>query len=369
MGKNPYSNIFPYFCPVKTFAVSDKPILIAGPCSAESPEQLGLTFAALAQCGKADIFRAGVWKPRSRPGSFQGMGSEALPVLQQLQALHGIPVAIEVAEPEHVEQALKHQIGIVWIGARTVSNPFSMQKLATSLKASGIGVMIKNPAYPDIDLWSGAAERLIENGITQLAAIHRGFFPFEKTELRNTPRWEVPIEFRRRFPDIPMIGDPSHIAGKKAFVADIAQRAFDLNFAGLMTEVHHDPKHALSDSRQQLSPEEYCRMIDGLHYRVGFSENPEFTNHLEDLREKIDVIDFQLLELLMHRMRYVDEIGQFKKQNNVAVLQLKRWGRILESRLEQARQAGLSESFIRQLLEMIHKESIARQTEIMKKDT
>ncbi|HPG72765.1 MAG TPA: bifunctional 3-deoxy-7-phosphoheptulonate synthase/chorismate mutase type II [Bacteroidales bacterium] len=349
------------------FSIRENPWFIAGPCSAESYNQVFETAKTLVQCGNVSVFRAGVWKPRSRPGSFQGRGAEALPWMADIEKKLHIPVAVEVAEPEHVELLGKHGIHIAWIGARTVSNPFSMQKLADSLKGCGFSIMVKNPAYPDIDLWCGAFERLLENQISDVAAIHRGFYPFEKSELRNTPRWEIPIEFRRRFPDIPMICDPSHIAGNKSFITDISQRAFDLNFAGLMVEVHVDPKNALSDSKQQLLPEEFCQLVQSLIFRKGSSENPEFTQQLEDLREKIDVIDFQMLELLMHRMRYVDEIGEFKKQNNVSVLQLRRWGRILESRLEQARREGLAEDFIRQLLELIHKESIARQTKIMNK--
>ncbi|HOY37795.1 MAG TPA: bifunctional 3-deoxy-7-phosphoheptulonate synthase/chorismate mutase type II [Bacteroidales bacterium] len=352
---------------MKTFEPTDNPLLIAGPCSAETEKQLLETAQALASIPDVKVFRAGVWKPRSRPNSFQGRGAEALPWLKMVQDNFNLPVAVEVAEPEHIEMLYKYGIKIVWFGARTVSNPFSVQKLADALKGSNFSVMVKNPVYPDIELWSGTVERLLDNQLEDIAAIHRGFFPFEKSELRNTPMWEIPIEFRRRFPEIPMICDPSHIAGNKKYISDIAQRAFDLNFAGLMVEVHISPKAALSDSRQQLSPAEFFALIGSLTARNVQSEDADFKNHLEDLREKIDVIDFQLLELLSHRMKYVDEIGEYKKKNNVAVLQLKRWGRILESRLEQSNKAGLSKEFIKQLLELIHKESIARQTEIMKR--
>ncbi len=346
----------------------NKPLLIAGPCSAESFEQLDLTFSALAKYDNVSIFRAGVWKPRSRPDSFQGRGKNALPWLQEMQEKYKTPIAVEVAEPEHVEQVLKHDINIVWIGARTVSNPFSTQKLAEAIAGTKLSVMVKNPAYPDIELWTGALERIIDAGVDSLAAIHRGFFPFQKTEMRNTPKWEIPIEFKRRFPEIPMICDPSHIAGNVNYIADISQRAFDLNFEGLMIEVHHNPQKALSDAKQQLKPKQFFKIINNLNYRTGFIDDyPEFVNLIEDIREKIDVVDSQLLELLAHRMNYVDEIGKYKKENNIAILQLKRWGRILESRLEQAKEYGLSEDFIRQLLEMIHKESINRQTEIMKR--
>jgi len=352
---------------MKIFKISDEPIYIAGPCSAESREQVYQTALALSKGSKTNVFRAGIWKPRSRPGSFQGRGAEALPWLKEVQDEFHVPVATEIAEPEHLDILDKYGIRIVWLGARTVSNPFSVQKIADALKGSKFSVMVKNPVYPDIELWCGTVERLIDNQVDDIAVIHRGFFPFEKSELRNTPMWEIPIEFRRRFPDIPMICDPSHIAGNKKYINDISQRAFDLNFAGLMLEVHSNPKMALSDSRQQLNPEEFENLITGLKSRKELSDDTDFKNHLEDLREKIDVIDFQLLELLNHRMKYVDEIGEYKRQNNVAVLQLRRWGRILESRLDQAHKAGLSEEFIKQMLELIHKESIARQTEIMKR--
>jgi len=340
--------------------------IVAGPCSAESSDQVLRTAESLHSINPDIVFRAGIWKPRSRPGAFKGVGTEGLQWLMEVQNRIGLTVATEVAEPEHVESVVNAGIKIVWIGARTASNPFSIQKLADALSGSGLSVMIKNPQYPDVDLWTGNIERILNCGISDVAAIHRGFYPFEKSALRNTPRWEVPIELKRRMPELLMICDPSHIAGKRQYIKDIAQRALDLNFDGLMIETHYKPSIALSDKNQQLNIEDFSKLISELKWRDYVAADEAFKQQLDDIREKIDVIDFQLLELLAHRMRYVKEIGLHKKQHNVSVLQLKRWGRILESRLEQARQDGLSEHFVKQLLELIHKESIRNQTDIFK---
>jgi chorismate mutase len=350
------------------FGIESKLKIIAGPCSAETQEQLFKTAESLYSINSDIVFRAGIWKPRSRPGAFKGVGNDGLQWLTEVQNKIGLTVATEVAEPEHVESVVKAGIKIVWIGARTASNPFSVQKLADALSGSGLSVMIKNPQYPDVDLWTGNIERILNCGITDVAAIHRGFYPFEKSALRNTPRWEVPIELKRRMPELLMICDPSHIAGKRQYIKDIAQRALDLNFDGLMIETHFKPSSALSDKNQQLNIDDFNQLISELKWREYIAADESFKQQLDDIREKIDVIDFQLLELLEHRMRYVKEIGWHKKQHNVSVLQLKRWGRILESRLEQARQAGLSEQFVKHLLELIHKESISTQTEILKSD-
>ena len=354
---------------MKVFNLDKSFKIIAGPCSAESEEQVMQTAFALRQINSDIIYRAGLWKPRSRPGTFRGVGADGLQWLTRVQSEIGLSVATEVAEPQHVELVMKAGISIVWIGARTASNPFSVQKLADAFKGTGLSVMIKNPLHPDIDLWTGNIERIRESGIDDIVAIHRGFYPFEKNKLRNTPRWEVPIELMRRMPELPLISDPSHISGKREYIIEISQRALDLNFNGLMIESHINPELALSDKDQQLTPLALQEILSRLNWRKKLSENEIFKQQLEDIREKIDVIDFQLLELLEHRMHYVEEIGKYKKEYNVSVLQLKRWGRILESRLGQAKDANLSEPFIRHLLEMIHKESIRVQTDVMKKQS
>lgn len=339
---------------------------IAGPCSAETYEQIISTAEGLISVSKNIIFRAGVWKPRTRPNTFTGVGEIAIEWLKEIQNKFGVYVAIEVAEPEHVEMAVRHGIKVVWIGARTSSNPFSVQKIADSLTGTGLSVMIKNPQYPDIDLWMGNIERVLRSGITDIAAIHRGFYPFEKIVLRNIPKWEVPIELKRRMPNLQIFCDPSHISGKRKYISEISQRALDLNFQGLMVEVHINPDQALSDKSQQLDIQQFSDLVEELKWRKQIPEDEEFKRQIEDIREQIDSVDSQLIELLQLRMKYVDEIGVYKKQHNVSVFQLKRWARILETRLEQAKKEGLPEDFVRKLLEMIHKESIRRQTEVLR---
>jgi chorismate mutase len=339
---------------------------IAGPCSAETYEQVIGTAEGLSSIDKNMIFRAGVWKPRTRPNTFLGAGDKAIDWLIEIQNRFGIYAAIEVAEPEHVEKAVIKGIKIVWIGARTSSNPFSVQKIADSLVGTDLSLMLKNPQYPDVDLWMGNIERIMQSGITDIAAIHRGFYPFEKNIFRNIPKWEVPIELKRRMPELQIFCDPSHIAGKRTYISEISQRALDLNFQGLMIEVHIKPDEALSDKNQQLSLHQFSDLIERLKWRKQVPEDEVFKRQIEDIREKIDCVDSQLLELLELRMQYVDEIGNYKKKHNVSVFQLKRWARIIETRLEQAKKAGLPEDFIRKLLEMIHKESIRRQTEILR---
>jgi len=347
--------------------ISEYPIIIAGPCSAETEEQVLRTAIELEHTHKVNIFRAGVWKPRTRPGTFEGVGEKGLEWLNRVKEETNLLVAIEVATPEHVAIALKYNIDVFWIGARTTSNPFSMQELAKSLVGVDIPVLVKNPINPDINLWIGAIERLYNAGIRKLAAVHRGFYPFEKTQMRNIPKWEIPIEFKTKFHNFPILCDPSHITGKKELIQEVSQKALDLNFNGLMIESHCNPKEALSDAAQQLTPKEFNLLIDNLVFRKTISYNSNFVSKLEPLREQIDSIDHQLLELLSQRMNIVEEIGEYKSKNEVTILQLRRWEKIIKTRISAGINLGLSEDFVKKLLQLIHKESIQKQTEVMNK--
>lgn len=345
----------------------DEPLIIAGPCSAESEDQVMQTALEIAKVGKVKVFRAGIWKPRTRPGNFEGIGEEGLKWLKQVKQETGLLTAIEVASPEHVDLAVKNDIDILWIGARTSSNPFSIQELADHLKGYEKPVMVKNPINPDINLWIGALERLHKVGISKLAAIHRGFYPFEATSLRNIPKWEIPIELKSICHDLPVICDPSHIAGDTEYIPEIAQKAMDLNMAGLMIETHYNPSVALSDASQQLTPNQLEALLDSLIYRHTTSKDESFTSVLESLREQIDSIDQQMLELLSQRMGVVEEIGKYKSKNEVTILQLRRWENIVKTRIKLGKKLGLTEDFVKKLLQLVHKESIQKQTEVMKK--
>lgn len=343
------------------------PLFICGPCSAETEKQVLSTANELSKEGKINVFRAGVWKPRTRPGTFEGVGEKALNWLIEVKKQTQLKVAVEVASSQHVEACLKAGIDILWIGARTTSNPFSVQEIADSLKGVDIPVLVKNPINPDLDFWIGAIERIYDAGIRKIAAVHRGFYPFEKTTLRNIPKWEIAIELKTKFNDLPIICDPSHISGSREYIEEISQKALDLNFDGLMIESHINPDEALSDANQQLIPNNTISLINRLIVRNSSIENEDFQNLLCRFRDKIDSLDSQLLELLAQRMDVVREIGKYKKDNNVSVLQLRRWERIIETREIEGQKLGLSEDFIAKLLELIHKESIQEQTEIMKK--
>ncbi|MDA3866874.1 MAG: chorismate mutase [Salinivirgaceae bacterium] len=342
-----------------------KPIIIAGPCSAETREQVHATAHELSRSAHITAFRSGVWKPRSRPGSFEGIGVDALEWLKEVKTLYKLPLAVEVATPEHVEQALKIGVDYLWIGARTTSNPFSVQELATALAGCTCTVMIKNPVNPDIELWIGAIERFLKTGNSPVMAIHRGFYPYEETLFRNIPKWELPIELKTRMPDIPLICDPSHIAGNRELVPEVAQYALDLNFDGLMIESHIDPDSALSDARQQLTPQRLIEMLDTLHFRS--SEAEEFSmGELDNFRNQIDSIDAQIIELLAQRMDVTRKIGEYKAKHNIAAFQLNRWKKIIRSRMETGSLLGLSKSFVKKMLQSVHKESIRVQSELMK---
>ncbi|MFH1320384.1 MAG: chorismate mutase [Bacteroidota bacterium] len=341
------------------------PLIIAGPCSAETEEQLLMTASGIAKLDKVSIFRAGVWKPRTRPDYFEGVGSIALEWLKTVKQETGLLTAIEVANTEHLEQALKNEVDILWIGARTTVNPFYVQEIADALKGVDIPVMVKNPINPDLSLWAGALERFNHAGITKLIAIHRGFSSFEKTPYRYAPMWEIPIELKILCPDLLVICDPSHISGDARLLQRIAQKALDLDMAGLMIETHINPKAALSDAQQQITPTQLDELLSNLVYRKASSENIIFENRLEELREIIDKVDEDLLHALSKRMEVVREIGEFKRDNNITILQIKRWKKILRTRPDFGKALGLTEEFTKKLYKLIHKASIQKQTEIM----
>jgi chorismate mutase len=343
------------------------PLIIAGPCSAESEEQLIATAVALKATGRVHLFRAGLWKPRSRPSSFAGEGVRALGWLRRVKAETGLPVTVEVASPEHAAACLEAGIDAVWLGARTVSNPFSVDAIVSALLGTDIPVMVKNPLSPDLDLWIGAIERVYSAGIRKIAAVHRGFTPYDKSRYRNLPKWELAIELRSRIPSLPVICDPSHMSGKASLVPETAQKALDMNMAGLMVEVHHDPVHALSDKEQQLDPQGFESMMGQLLFRKATSGDSGFINHLEELRNRIDSIDHQLIGLLASRMRISEEMGEFKCRNGVTVFQLERWLEILQSRIQHGITEGLDREFIGRVIRIIHEESIRCQDEVMKR--
>ncbi|HXD92147.1 MAG TPA: chorismate mutase [Bacteroidia bacterium] len=342
--------------------------VIAGPCSAESREQVLQTAAQIADGKKAQAFRAGVWKPRTRPGGFEGMGVQALPWLQEVQTTYHLPVAIEVAQPEHIEAALKHNINFFWIGARTTANPFSVQELAEALQGVDCRVMVKNPIHPDLQLWIGAIERVLSSGVKQVAAIHRGFHTSAKNTFRNTPLWQIPIELKVNFPNMPIICDPSHISGRKDLVFDIAQNALDLGMNGLMIETHINPNEALSDKAQQITPFELNELLNHLQIKEKSSANPAFNAQLNSVRDNIDTIDAQIIALVKERLHLVEKIANEKQKNNITAFQLERWMEILKTRTDWGTQQNLTKDFIEKLFQLIHEESIRTQIELMKKE-
>lgn len=343
-----------------------QPFVIAGPCSAESPEQLAIVAQALKNLG-ITIMRAGVWKPRTRPDSFEGMGETSLKWIADIKQETGLAFATEVANPNHVELALKAGVDVLWIGARTTVNPFSVQEIANALQGTDRIVLVKNPINPDLSLWIGALERLHRAGMKKLGAIHRGFSSFQKSRFRNQPLWQIPLELKTQHPNIPLIGDPSHIAGNRNLIFEVSQKSLDLDYDGLMIETHPNPDKALSDAQQQVTPDSLKEILSQLRMSERSSSNALFINQLEALREKIDHIDQELIETLSTRMKMIEKIGDYKKENHVTVFQLERWDEIMQTRPEWARLALLSPDFIRELYKIIHDESIRIQTEIMNK--
>ncbi len=344
-----------------------KPFIIAGPCSAESEDQVMKVASGLAPLN-VQLFRSGIWKPRTRPGAFEGVGEIGLKWMQAVKSTYLIPVTVEVANAHHVEACLKHNIDVLWIGARTAANPFAVQEIADALQGINIPVMIKNPINPDLDLWIGAIERMNNAGLTRLLAVHRGFSAYENTKYRNKPNWEIPIELKRRYPEIPMICDPSHICGKTTLLQRVSQKALDLNFDGLMIETHTDPKQALSDAQQQITAEELGNLLQNLVLRESTTSNSTILSSLEELRNIIDEADETLLKLLSRRMDIVEKIGQFKKENNITILQPERWNEIVVTRTSSAKQKDLSEDLILKIFQLIHQESIRKQTHIMNRE-
>ena len=349
---------------IKKF-INKKPYLIAGPCSAESREQL-LAIAKLVE-GTADVFRAGVWKPRTKPNSFEGIGTEALAWMKEVKQETNLKVTTEVATAKHVELCLEAGIDMLLIGARTTVNPFYVQEIAEALKGVDIPVFVKNPIHPELGLWMGAFERLNNVGIKQLAAIHRGFYSYEKSVFRNDPKWELPIKLRKEVRDLPIICDPSHIAGKATLIEDIAQTAMDINLDGLMIETHNNPHLALSDAEQQVTPEKLKNIMQNLVLRDTKLRDEQFKDQLLNFRNHIDKFDKNIIELLNSRKDIVKQIADFKNENKLTIFQIERWFEILSTRKENAKLLGLDEEMVEEIFALIHKYSILTQTKIMRK--
>ena len=345
--------------------IDKKPFVIAGPCSAESQDQL-LQIATNIK-SSVDVFRAGVWKPRTMPNSFEGVGEVALGWLKKVKEETGLKIATEVATAKHVELCLESGIDILWIGARTTVNPFYVQEIAEALSGVDIPVFVKNPIHPDLSLWIGALERLSNKGITKLSAIHRGFFTYESSAYRNEPKWELPIDLKRSLPDLPIICDPSHIAGNTNLIEEITQIAMDLDMNGLMIETHHNPSEAWSDAKQQLTPNQLIYILDKLVLRNKSFEDNNLNNELNILREKIDVLDSELVEKLNLRTSLVEEIANLKLESNITIFQLDRWFQILEERRSQALIIGMDPKMVTDMFKLIHKYSILTQSKIMNK--
>jgi len=351
--------------PLSGWTGQDGPLIVAGPCGAETRDQVLETARGIAATGRAHILRAGIWKPRTRPGSFQGMGEAALGWMQEAKAVTGLMTAVEVANTRHVELALQYGIDVLWIGARTTVNPFYVQEIADALQGVDVPVMIKNPVNPDIQLWIGALERVNRAGIGKLTAIHRGFTSYTRSVYRNLPNWKIAIELKRLLPDLPVLCDVSHIGGRRDLLLPLAQKAFDLEMSGLMIETHVRPGEALSDAEQQVTPAELNALLDAVVIRRKHIDDAAFENMLEKLRGRIDVIDHQIIDAMARRMDVVHRIGEYKRDNDVTILQLERWAQILKDRIPAGRMQGLDEEFVRRLYNLIHNESIRLQTRIL----
>ena len=339
-------------------------MIISGPCSAETEEQVLETAQRLAATGKIDMLRAGIWKPRTRPGTFEGVGTKGLAWLQQARKLTGLPLTVEVATGKQVEDALHFDIDVLWLGARTTVNPFSVQEVADALRGVNVPVLIKNPINPDLELWIGAVERVAKVGIKDIGLIHRGFSSYGNTEYRNAPMWHLAIEMKRRNPEFLMINDPSHICGRRDILAEVAQKAIDLDYDGLMIESHIDPDKAWSDAKQQLTPENLAELLDSIVWRREDIASEEFHQALERLRQQINHLDDELMQILGQRMKVSEKIAEYKKENNITILQTNRWNEILNRACQRAEKLGLSKEFITKYFDAVHMESISHQTKI-----
>ncbi len=353
------------FLPISEWGIGmkERPFLIAGPCSAESEEQVHTVAHQLRDEG-INMFRAGIWKPRTHPNGFEGVGEKGLAWLKKVRQETGMMVATEVANQRHVYEALKHGIDILWVGARTTANPFAMQEIANTIAGADIMVFVKNPVNPDIELWIGAIERIHQAGISKLGAIHRGFSTYEKSPYRNHPLWQLPIELKRRLPTLPILADPSHICGNRE-LKRVSQKAMDLNYDGLIIEVHHDPDHALSDAQQQITPKSLIELLSLLKLRSVNIADEAVIHSLETLRHKIDKYDEELLDLLEQRMVIAESIGLHKKQNNITILQPARWDEIITSIRHKGIERSLSNDLIDRIFTAIHQESINKQMTVM----
>lgn len=342
----------------------ERPLVVSGPCSAETEEQLIGTARQVAAISKCRIFRAGIWKPRTRPCNFEGVGEDGLRWMQRVKEETGLLTTVEVANPKHIELALRYGIDVLWVGARTVVNPFSVQEISDALRGVDIPVMVKNPLHPDINLWLGAIERLNASGVRRMIGIHRGFHHTGPSPYRNDPMWEIPIELKRLCPDLPLICDPSHISGNRALIAGICQKAIDLAMDGLMVETHIDPASALTDTEQQITPAALDALLNKLIIRT-VTGSKEFQDMLEELRAGIDMLDGELIGILTRRMEIVRQIGRYKKDNDITIFQLRRWSSMINDRLEQGVLHGLDRDFLLRLLQLVHKESIQEQIRIL----
>ena len=342
-----------------------RPLIISGPCSAETEEQVVETVQRIAATGKVDMIRAGIWKPRTRPGSFEGIGVKGLPWLLRARKLTGLPTMVEVATGKQVDDAINFEVDVLWIGARTTVNPFSVQEVADALRGTEVPVLIKNPINPDLELWTGAVERVAKAGVKQIGLIHRGFSSYGNTEYRNAPMWHLAIEMKRRYPDLLFINDPSHICGRRDILHEVAQKAIDLDYDGLMIESHMDPDHAWSDAKQQVTPEKLAELLDSIIWRREDVNSEEYHAALEKLRQQINHLDDELMQILGQRMKIAEKIGEYKKNNNITILQTNRWNEILQRAVQKGEGLGLSREFIKKYFDAMHMESINHQNKIM----
>ena len=342
-----------------------RPLIISGPCSAETEEQVLATAQRLAATGKINMLRAGIWKPRTKPGMFEGVGAKGLPWMQQAKKITGLPTTVEVATGKQVQDALTFDVDVLWIGARTTVNPFSVQEIADALRGVDVPVLIKNPINPDLELWTGAVERIARAGVKDIGLIHRGFSSYGNTEYRNAPMWHLAIEMKLKHPDMLIVNDPSHICGRRDILLDVMQKAIDLDYDGLMIESHIDPDNAWSDAKQQVTPEMLNEMLDTIIWRKEDVNSEEYHAALEKLRQQINHLDDELMQVLSQRMKIAEQIGTFKKENNITILQTNRWNEILDRAFQKGEALGLTKEFIVKYFDAVHLESIHHQNKVM----